>query len=474
MKGTTRAGRRLRILLALIAVVVVAAALTTVLGLGPAPRVEVGELAGIGPRAPLKVNVREPFRGLDQVRVHLSQGDRDEVLAEETFSPRPLWQLWGERTAERTFELEAGKELQPWLVNGEAVLRVEATRPAGILRRGDPVVEETTFPVRVTPPSLHVLSSFTYAAQGGSEAVVYRAGAEAERHGVQAGEFFFPGFPLPGREGAFFSLFAIAWDLDDPAGIRLVAEDALGNAARVAFVDRFTPRRPARGTIPLSDAFMGTVVSEIAAHSPLVGDTDDLLAAYLRINRDLRQHNNRQLLELGARSRPEFLWRQHFLPFPGGQVMSPFAAVRTYVYEGEEVDEQVHLGFDLASTRQAPVPAANDGLVALAEYLGIYGNTVVVDHGFGLMTLYSHLSSFDVAEGDRVERGQQLGRTGITGLAAGDHLHFATMIRGVPVTPVEWWDPKWIQDRLKLKLGDALPFGGDGAAAVAPQPVGGA
>jgi murein DD-endopeptidase MepM/ murein hydrolase activator NlpD len=466
--GTTRTGRRLRILLVLVVAVVAVAALSTVLGLGPSPRVEIGEVRGIGPRTPLEVSVREPMRGLDQVRVSLSQGERHELLAEESFSSRPLWQLWGERTPHRTFETEAGKEVQPWLVNGDAVLRVEATRPAGILRRGDPVVVEETFPVRVTPPSLHVLSSFTYAAQGGSEAVVYRVGEEAERHGVEAGEHFFPGYPLPGRPGAFFSLFGVTWDIDDPARIRLVAEDDFGNTARAAFVDRFIPRRPGQSRIPLTDAFMSDVVSEISAHSPLVGDTDDLLAAYLRINRDLREHDNRRILQIGAQSRPEFLWTEHFLPFPGGQVMSPFASVRTYVYEGEEVDQQVHLGFDLASTRQAPIPAANAGAVVFADYLGIYGYTVIVDHGYGLMTLYSHMSSFDVSVGEEVERGQQLGRTGVSGLAAGDHLHFATMIRGVPVTPVEWWDSKWIHDRLKLKLGDALPFG-ERTATVAPQ-----
>jgi murein DD-endopeptidase MepM/ murein hydrolase activator NlpD len=473
VRGTTRTGRKLRIVLGLIVLVAAVAALTTILGLGPAPRVEVAQSPGIGPRTPLQVTVRESLRGLDEVRVGLMQGERRELIAEESFTSRPLWKLWGERTPERTLELEVGKEHQAWLVNGEAVLRVEATRPAGILRRGDPVVVEQTLPVRVTPPALHVLSSFTYAAQGGSEAVVYRVGPEAQRHGVQAGDNFFPGYPLPGQEGSYFSLFGISWDLDDADRIRLLAEDSLGNTARVGFVDRFTRRRPGSGKIPLSDPFMSKVVNELAGHSPIVGDTSDLLAAFLRINGELRRVNNQQLIDLGQQSRPEFLWRQHFLPFPSGQVMSAFASVRSYEYEGRHVDEQVHLGFDLASTQQAPVPAANDGIVMWAAYLGIYGNTVVLDHGYGLMSLYSHLSSFDVGEGDRVERGQPLGRTGVTGLSGGDHLHFATLMRGVPVTPVEWWDPKWIHDRLKLKLGDALPFGGPATAPVMRPATGG-
>ena len=95
----------------------------------------------------------------------------------------------------------------------------------------------------------------------------------------------------------------------------------------------------------------------------------------------------------------------------------------------------------------------------LARYFGIYGNSVVVDHGYGLMSLYAHLSSLGVKEGDRVERGQELGRSGETGLAGGDHLHFTMLLHGMPVNPIEWWDAHWLRDRLKTKLGKALPFG---------------
>jgi murein DD-endopeptidase MepM/ murein hydrolase activator NlpD len=133
--------------------------------------------------------------------------------------------------------------------------------------------------------------------------------------------------------------------------------------------------------------------------------------------------------------------------------MSPFAAHRTYLCDGEPVDEQFHLGFDLASVRRAPIEAANDGVVALAGFFGIYGNAVILDHGCGLASLYGHLSSIEVEEGQRVERGQEIGRSGQTGLAGGDHLHFAMLVGGLPVTPVEWWDPHWLRDRVAAKLG---------------------
>jgi murein DD-endopeptidase MepM/ murein hydrolase activator NlpD len=453
-------GPGLKILLGLVLVVVAVAGLFSLFGWGPDPEVEVkAGRPGIGPRTGLTVTVREPWQGVGHVRAVLRQGEREEVVAERQLATRPLWKLWGEHTAESTLDFELGKQAQPWLVNGQATLRVEAARPAGLLRTPPPVVSQLELPVRVVPPSLMVLSTQTYAGQGGSEAVVYRVGEGTTRHGVRAGDHFFPGAPVPGREGDQFVIFGIPWDLDDPKRIELVAADELGNEATRGFVERWTPRRIGAARIEVTQPFLQKVVPEIAGHSPEVGALDDLLAAYLRINGELREKNGQELLALGEKSRPEFLWRDAFLPFPSGQVMDAFAVRRTYVADGKEVDQQTHLGFDLASTQQAPVPAANRGVVMRADYFGIFGNCVVLDHGYGLMTLYAHLSSVDVQPGQTVERGQSLGRTGATGLAGGDHLHFATLVRGLPVTPVEWWDAHWIQDRIDRKLGAALPFG---------------
>jgi murein DD-endopeptidase MepM/ murein hydrolase activator NlpD len=93
--------------------------------------------------------------------------------------------------------------------------------------------------------------------------------------------------------------------------------------------------------------------------------------------------------------------------------------------------------------------------VDFADYLGIYGNCVIVDHGMGVQSLYAHLSSFDVKPGDQVEKEQVLGRSGMTGLAGGDHLHFTMLVNGRPVTPVEWWSSQWIEDRILRKLREA-------------------
>ena len=129
------------------------------------------------------------------------------------------------------------------------------------------------------------------------------------------------------------------------------------------------------------------------------------------------------------------------------------------MYQGEEVDRQDHVGFDLSVVERYPIEAANTGKVILADYFGIYGNSVLIDHGAGLVSLYAHLSSIDVEVGQMVGKKEILGRSGATGLAGGDHLHFGLFLHGVPVNPIEWWDPKWIQDHVLDRLAVAAEPG---------------
>jgi murein DD-endopeptidase MepM/ murein hydrolase activator NlpD len=431
--------------------------------IGPSPQIEIQpDRPGIGPRTVVVVRVKEPERGVGRVTVTVTQDGKDQLLAtndQRGYRPRAFWAFWGDVHAEDELEVTLGREATPGLEAGTATLRVAAERAGTWLRRPEPAVAELALPVRHTPPALEKLSGQVYLAQGGSEIVVYRVGEETSRDGVQAGDWFFPGHPLPGGSaGERAALFAMPYDLADPAQVSLVAEDELGNRASAPCVDKFFPKPFKKDTIPLDDAFMGKVVPEILAHTPEMKDKGDLLQNYLALNRDLRKINAERLREMAAGSRPEFLWRRVFLPVANAAVRSSFADRRTYVYKGQAVDQQDHLGFDMASVKQAPVQSVNDGVVALAEYFGIYGLTVVVDHGHGLMSLYGHLSKIAVKEGDRVERGQELGRTGETGLAGGDHLHFAMLLDGLAVNPVEWWDEHWIQDRIALKLGTAFPF----------------
>ena len=179
----------------------------------------------------------------------------------------------------------------------------------------------------------------------------------------------------------------------------------------------------------------------------------DTLAKFLVINGELRRKNAEKIASFAKQTAPEMLWRGVvFHPFTNNAVESAFADQRTYVYKGKDVDHQVHLGFDLASFAGTPILAANRGKVLFADELGIYGNCVIIDHGMGVQSLYGHLSSIEVKAGQMVEKEQELGRSGMTGLAGGDHLHFTMLVNGHMVNPVEWWDAHWIQDRILRKL----------------------
>jgi murein DD-endopeptidase MepM/ murein hydrolase activator NlpD len=436
----------------------VVAAAVPAFWVGGAPQVAVApKLPGIGRNTPVEIKVDDAGR-LRRLRVEVVQGEQALPVAGREYAPRPAWQVWRGARPE-AFTVGVGRETVTGLRAGTAAVRVTAERAGTWARRPDPVVVEVELPVRLAPPALGVSSLHHFAMQGGSECVVYTAGASAVRHGVRAGDRWFPGHPLPGGGKAeHFALFGVPFDLADPARIRLVAVDDVGNEASVAFIDKFTPRPPGEDTIEVSDAFMGRVVPEILANSPEIADRGGLVENYLAINGELRRRNAATLEELAARSPRRFLWDRPFLPMVNTAITAAFADHRTYVHAGRKIDEQVHLGFDMASVERDAVPASNRGVVVLARYFGIYGNAVVLDHGYGLMSLYGHLSTIGVSPGQTVERGQQLGRSGKTGLAGGDHLHFTMLLHGLPVTPVEWWDAHWIQDRVARKLGAALPF----------------
>jgi murein DD-endopeptidase MepM/ murein hydrolase activator NlpD len=427
---------------------------------GPAPALTLKpDAPGLGRRTPVRVAAAAAGRGLGRLRLEVVQGDRVHVVADKSYAPRPAWAFWGPRTERAELRAEVGADNVPGLKAGDAVLRAVAERAGTWLLHPAPVVQELKLTVRLSPPTLAVASSQHYVAQGGAEVAVYRVGPTSVRDGVRVGDWFFPGYALPGGGPQDrFAFFAVPYDMAEGNRARLQAEDEVGNLIEIPIVDKFFPKPFARDRITLEQAFMGKVVPEIRAATPDLSDRGSLLENFLAINREVRAQNAKVLADLAGRSQPRFLWKEAFLAMPNGKVMSAFADRRTYLYQGKEVDQQFHLGFDLASVQKAPVPAANSGVVALARYFGIYGNTVVVDHGYGLMSLYAHLSTASVTPGQEVARGETLGQTGATGLAGGDHLHFTMLLQGLAVNPNEWWDAHWIEDRLARKLGAALPF----------------
>ncbi|MBP7146500.1 MAG: M23 family metallopeptidase [Acidobacteria bacterium] len=408
----------------------------------------------IGGATEVRAQFKEPRRGLAEVTLEIVQGDKSAVLAHETFAHGSLYPFRS-RPVHPEAELKAtvGRGAPDWLREGEAVLRATATRIAGTFRGPAPVVVEKKLPVRFRPPRLELLTSQHYVRQGGAGAVVFRAGDTAVRSGVRAGEREMLSYPLPGGgPGERFVLFGIPWDLSDPGKVRLFAEDDAGNRSELGFINIFKPRPPTSDTIEISDAFLDKVVPEIVGNTPDLKASGSTLEQYLEINGELRRRNLRFISELAGQSEPALLWSGAFLQMANSQRRAGFADTRDYRYQGRSVDRQTHLGLDLASLSRAPAPAPNAGVVLFAGYLGIYGNAVIIDHGYGLLSLQGHLSSVAVEKGARVTKGQTIGATGATGLAGGDHLHLEMFVQGISVDPVEWLDEHWIRDNIGTKL----------------------
>jgi murein DD-endopeptidase MepM/ murein hydrolase activator NlpD len=276
---------------------------------------------------------------------------------------------------------------------------------------------------------------------------------DAARTDVTVGARAFPSHPYgPPDKGARVALIALPADFTASTPMAITARDEAGNVASRAVPGELKPRAFPRDTIKLSEAFLQAKVPELLPQRP---PSQPLLEGFLIINRDQRKQADAEKLKIGEHTAEQPLWEGPFVQPRNTKVFSNFAETRTYVYDGREVDTQVHYGYDLASTKQSPVPAANAGVVAFAGPLTIYGNAVILDHGLGLQTLYAHLSSIDVKVGDKIKKGQELGRTGTTGLAVGDHLHFEVLVSGVSVTPLEWWDAKWIRNRVNRPLKQA-------------------
>jgi len=306
-----------------------------------------------------------------------------------------------------------------------------------------------TFPVTIdlTPPPLEIIAATPYVAPGGAGLVVIRAG-DAALADTHVGTLAFPTFPL-GPQGTLVGFFALPYDFAVGTSLSVRAADQAGNAVTRGIPAEILPRRFRRDTIEITDAFLNAKVPELLPQRP---PTQPLVEGFLVINRDQRKFAEAEKRRVAAKTADKPLWEGAFVQPRNTKVFSNFAETRTYRYHGREIDTQVHVGFDLASTKQAVVPATNKGVVAYSGPLTIYGNTVILDHGLGLQTLYGHLSSVAVKVGDAVAKGQELGRSGATGLAIGDHLHYEVLVHGVSVTPIEWWDPKWIRDRVSGPL----------------------
>ncbi|HVY55282.1 MAG TPA: M23 family metallopeptidase, partial [Thermodesulfobacteriota bacterium] len=317
---------------------------------------------------------------------------------------------------------------------------------------GNKTVASRNINLDLVPPAVDLLSTENYINRGGSALVIYKTSPDVVRSGIKIGDYFFPGYKGNfAEDDVYLVFFAYPYNVPAGEGITLMAEDAAGNSKSVNVPYRLKDIQYKRSNLNITNDFIQNVVMPIAGQT----SETDYKKIFLMVNSDLRKKNDAKIKEVTSGSKDEILWKGAFHQLSNSQVQANFADERTYIFNEEAIDKQYHLGYDLAVTKRYPIEAANDGIVVYAGDLGIYGNAVIIDHGMGVATLYGHMSTIDVKVGDEIKKNQIIGKTGQTGLAAGDHLHYGVYVDGVAVRPVEWWDEKWIKDNVMLKIDQA-------------------
>jgi murein DD-endopeptidase MepM/ murein hydrolase activator NlpD len=317
--------------------------------------------------------------------------------------------------------------------------------------RGSTTIETI---IDTAPPWISPASARHYINPGGTCVVAYTLSEAVVLTGVKVNNHFSPSsVDSTGSTSRYISYFAIP--IIESAGknprIQILAEDKAGNTASFPVTYHLRSKSFRHDRMNISQGFLEMKMPEFQQrYQALQGMT--LLEAFSHINTQMRKQDREAIETICKDSRPDQLWEGTFLRMSNAATMAQFGDKRTYYHNDKEISTSVHMGVDLASTQNAPIEASNGGIVAFAGYIGIYGNTVIIDHGRGIFSLYGHLSSIQTQKGQAVKKGEIIGRTGLTGMAGGDHLHFSMIVGGKFVNPVEWWDPHWIQDNVAKKL----------------------
>jgi len=395
------------------------------------------------------VKAGDTKRGLKAIKATYVHGGKEEIVLDEKFSFEGLLNGKGMHDYEKEFVIDP-QTLR--LAQGSMDLTIQVwdySRKNG--GDGNTTVVSHSMVIDTMPPTIRPLSQMHNINQGGTGLVVYKASSDTLESGVYVDDLYFKGYPAaddPKNEN-YVAYFAIPSNIKANPAIRLWAKDKAGNTITTPFSCLVKRMQFRNDDMNLSDTFLQKVLPYFSGEiDPGASDIDN----YLKINRELRKTDNALIYDLMKDVSREKLWDGSWLRLKNSAPMARYADHRRYLYNGSLVDEQDHMGIDLASLENSPVEAENSGRILFAERNGIYGNMVVIDHGQGIASLYGHLSDILVTKGQDVKKGDIIGHTGQTGLAGGDHLHVSMLVHGVFVNPIEWWDDHWIQDNITSKL----------------------
>ena len=406
------------------------------------PTIQFGEdLRAIGRQKTINITFSDSKAGLRTISAAIIQDNKSHLLAIEAFPKKGIQQ--------KKLSLSVATSALK-LHDGQATVRVVAVDYS--VFKNETAIERP-ISIDLIPPQIYLLTSTNIINPGGCCLVAFRTSEPTVTSGVQVNNTFSPAYPttIAGKPAnlAYFALPMVS--RGEATNIRIVARDSGDNETSITLPSLIRSKKFRSDKMQLSDKFLNQKMLDFQPLPPeLQGKSPLEIFSY--VNGPLRLANEVTIREVCRQSEPRQLWEGTFLRMKDASPMAQFGDKRAYMYQNKIVGESVHLGVDLASLANAPVEASNHGIVKYAGNLGIYGNAIIVDHGQGIFSVYGHLSVINVKVGQNLKKGDVMGKTGATGLAAGDHLHFSILVGGQFVNPVEWWDPHWIKDNITNKL----------------------
>ena len=258
-----------------------------------------------------------------------------------------------------------------------------------------------------------------------------------------------------------FYISIITWpvDIKEFKKVNIVAVDMAGNKTVTKVPFYIQPFKEKTDKIKITDDFVNNISKQVLENSNM-NVPEGITETFVKVNKEVREKNVKTIREVVKKnlenSGKMTFDVKTFIRMPNAATFAQFGERRHYFYNDQKIDEAWHLGMDWASSKRADIVVTNPGKVIYKGYLGIYGDTAIVDHGWGLGTLYAHTSNIDVEVGDEIKTGQKIGNTGATGAVFGDHLHFGVLVQGIEVNPNEWLDYEWIKVNLTKTINDAI------------------
>jgi murein DD-endopeptidase MepM/ murein hydrolase activator NlpD len=405
--------------------------------------------AVIGTQCDLLVSLSDKKTGIRNLKVLLQKNGRDILLLEERFNGSSFF------LDKNIYKKDFNIIIEPKKLNlQDGTIKLKIIASDFSLRKNNNIFEKE-LKIDTKSPNIEILSKAHNIKIGGSALIIYKLSEDCKKSGVKVENNFFQGYSGNfADKNIFMAFFALEHNQSADTQITLEAVDYADNISYASFPKYLGDTKFKHDIIELNDKFFNVIANTLDNKIDEDLKKTSLRNKFIYINHELRKTDYQTINDSCKHTENKILWNKEFLRLPGSAKKAGFGDRRTYKYKGEIIDQQAHMGIDLASVAKAQVPAANSGKIVFTGKLALHGNTVIIDHGFNIFSLYSHLSSIYVKKGAFVSKKDIIGKTGSTGLALGDHLHFSMIVGSVFVNPVEWWDMSWIKNNILTKIAE--------------------